>query len=177
MSPAQDTIEHGLLLEEKMEWAAAVEVYTALLPSVNGDQAELAFRLGHAHFHLSQFEQAAVYLQEATSLNPGKASWQYRLGYVLEQLGHFEAAVLAYQSSLALEPGQARRIERLRTATVSAERSLAASLEEQRSKQIHHRARVDELVAAKAPLWQQIEALSDGLTAPPGRSRLADPVG
>lgn len=162
MSPAQETIEHGLRLEEQMEWAAAVEVYTALLLRPNGDEAELAFRLGHAHFHLSQFEQAAVHLQEATSLNPGKASWQYRLGYVQEQLGNFEAAVLAYQSSLALEPGHTRRIERLRAAAVSVERSLAVSLEEQRSKRIHHRARVDELVAAKAPLWQQIEALSDG---------------
>ncbi|MEC5190994.1 MULTISPECIES: CDP-glycerol glycerophosphotransferase family protein [unclassified Arthrobacter] len=163
MSPAQDTIEYGLLLEEKMEWNAAVEVYTALMVNPDGNEAELEYRLGHAHFHLSQYEQAVTHLQAAVALQPDKASWHYRLGYVFEKLASFEEAVRAYQSSLALEPGHARRIERLRSASASAERVLAARLEDQVSRGKHHLARVEELTAGKAPLWQLIDALSDGL--------------
>jgi CDP-glycerol glycerophosphotransferase len=157
MSPAQDTIEHGLLLEEKMEWAAAVEVYTAMLASPDGANAELTFRLGHAHFHLRQFEQAATYLKEATSLEPDMAPWHYRLGYVQEQLGNYGAAVEAYEASLALSPGRARWLDRLRAAQDSA-------AEVRRSEGRRHRERVEELVASKAPLWQQIEALAEGLS-------------
>ncbi|WP_211878091.1 CDP-glycerol glycerophosphotransferase family protein [Pseudarthrobacter albicanus] len=158
MSPAQNTIEHGLILEERKEWAAAVEVYTALLDGANAADGELAFRLGHAHFHLRQFEESAAHLQEATVLEPGVASWHYRLGFVQEQLGNYDAAVAAYKSSLALKPGRNRWAHRLGTAEASAR---AASLEMRGSE--GHRKRVEELVESKAPLWQQIAALTDGL--------------
>jgi CDP-glycerol glycerophosphotransferase len=163
MSPAQDTIEHGLLLEEKMEWAAAVEVYKTLMVKPNDAGAELAFRLGHAHFHLRQFEQAVTHLQEATSLKPGMASWHYRLGYVQEQLGNYDEAVEAYGTSLALAPGNARWLQRLRAVEASAAQERAAANEMRRSEGRRHRERVVELVASKAPLWQQIEALVEGL--------------
>ncbi|SKB82044.1 CDP-glycerol glycerophosphotransferase [Arthrobacter sp. 49Tsu3.1M3] len=161
MSPAQNTIEHGLLLEEKMEWETAVEVYTALLAGAGGADAELAFRLGHAHFHLRQFEESAAHLHEATLLNPAEAAWHYRLGYVQEQLGNYDAAVAAYKASLALEPGQTRRMHRLAAAEASAEQAATASVEMSRAES---RRRVQQLVENKAPVWQQIEALNDGLS-------------
>ena len=106
MSPAQNTIEHGLLLEEKMEWETAVEVYTALLAGAAGADAELAFRLGHAHFHLGQFDQAATHLQTATATDPGESprfildddhgvvvSWSPRLSDCGERSGRIESGV------------------------------------------------------------------------------------
>lgn len=164
MSPAQNTIEHGLLLEERKEWAAAVEVYTALSDAAEGPDAELAFRLGHAHFHLRQFQESAARLREATTLEPGEAAWHYRLGFVEEQLGNYIDAVAAYKSSLALEPGRSRWMDRLVSAETAANEAAAASMELQRSEVRRHRVRIEGLVAAKAPLWQQIEALSDGLS-------------
>ncbi|WP_427130805.1 CDP-glycerol glycerophosphotransferase family protein [Pseudarthrobacter sp. S9] len=164
MSPAQNLMEHALLVEERKDWVAAVEAYTALLADSRAADAELAFRLGHAHFHLRQFEEAAVHLQEATVLEPGVASWHYRLGFVQEQLGNYDAAVAAYKSSLALEPGRTRWMDRLVAAEASAEQALTASLEIRRSESRRQWKRVRELVAGKAPLWQQIDALNDGLS-------------
>jgi CDP-glycerol glycerophosphotransferase len=92
------TIEHGLLLEGRKDWKAAVEVYTALLDGGGGADADLAFRIGHAHFHLGQYQESAARLQEATLLEPGAAAWHYRLGFVHEQLGNYEAAVSAYKA-------------------------------------------------------------------------------
>lgn len=162
MSPEQNTIEHGLVLEERNEWAAAVELYTELLDGAKGVDAELTFRLGHAHFHLRQFEESAAFLQAATALEPGVASWHYRLGFVQEQLGNYDAAVAAYKSSLALEPGQTRWVERLLATESSAQKAAAASRERSRAERERHQERVDGLVSSRAPLWQQIEALNDG---------------
>jgi CDP-glycerol glycerophosphotransferase len=163
MSPAQNTIEHGLVLEERKEWAAAVEAYTAILDGAKVVDAELAFRLGHAHFHLGQLSEAAAILEQATILEPAQAPWHYRLGFVHEQLGNYAEAVDAYRASLALEPGRARWQHRLQSAEAAAGKAAAAVLEERRSQGLQHRQRVEELVAREAPKWQQIDALKDGL--------------
>ncbi len=163
MSPAQITIDHGLLLEEQKDWAAAVEVYTELLDVTPTADAALAFRLGHAHFHLQQYQEAVSLLQVAIKLQPGTASWHYRLGFVEEQLENYEAAVVAYKASTALEPGRTRWEQRLAAAEALAEQAAAAALELQRGENLRHRDRVQELVASKAPLWQRIEALHEGL--------------
>lgn len=165
MSPAHRTIEHGLLLEGRKDWKAAVEVYTALLDGGEGADADLAFRIGHAHFHLGQYQESAARLQEATLLEPGAAAWHYRLGFVHEQLGNYEAAVSAYKSSLALEPGRTRWAHRLAEVEPLAEQAAAAALEVRRAESLRHRERVQELIAGKAPLWQRLDALNDGLHA------------
>lgn len=163
MSSAQTTIEHGRLLEDQREWAAAIEVYSALLDGANGRDAEVAFRLGHSHFLLGKFEEATTLLLEATELAPNQAAWHYRLGFVLEQLGNYEAAAASFKSALALEPGRARWKQRLVAAEASVQQAAAASLEAQRAEARRHRKRVQGLVASKAPVWQQIDALIDGL--------------
>ncbi|MDQ0633538.1 CDP-glycerol glycerophosphotransferase [Arthrobacter pascens] len=163
MNPELNTIEHGRLLEERREWSAAIEVYAALLDDANGLDAELAFRLGHAHFHLRQYQESAELLQKATVLAPDVAAWHYRLGFVQEQLGNFDAAVAAYKTSLALEPGRTRWVHRLIAAEASAEQAAEASRELRRAERRRHRERVRQLVTSKAPLWQQIEALNEGL--------------
>ncbi|MET3206560.1 UNVERIFIED_ORG: CDP-glycerol glycerophosphotransferase [Arthrobacter sp. UYEF13] len=163
MSPAQITIEHGLLFEERKDWAAAVEVYTELLDAMPTADAELAFRLGHAHFHLRQYQESAELLQQATALEPEAAAWHYRLGFVQEQSGNYDAAVAAYKNSLALEPGRTRWMHRLIAAEASAAQASEATRELRRSESRRHRERVQDLVAGNAPLWQQIEALNEGL--------------
>lgn len=166
MNPVHNSIERGLLLEEQKEWSAAIEVYTALLDGTHAGDAELAFRLGHAHFHLRQYSEAAARLQEATALEPSAAAWQYRLGFVQEQLGNYEAAAAAYEASLALEPGRTRWAHRWAAATAAAEQAAAAAaLEVRPSEDRRHSDRVQELLANKAPLWQRLEALKDGLHA------------
>lgn len=165
MSSAHKTIEHGILLEERKDWAAAVEAYTALLDGGNGADADLAFRLGHAHLHLGQYQESAARLQEATAQEPGAAAWRYRLGFVQEQLRNYEAAVAAYRSSLALEPGRTRWAHRLAEVEPMAEQAAAAALQVRRSEGRRHRERLQELVAGRAPLWQRLDALNDGLPA------------
>lgn len=163
MSSAHRTIGHGHLLEEQKDWTAAVEVYTALLDGAESPDAEIAFRLGHCHFHLGQYQESAVRLQEATAQSPGAAAWHYRLGFVQEQLGNHEAAVAAYRSALTLEPGRTRWAHRLAEVEPLAEQAAAAALEVRRSEGRRHRERLQELVAGKAPLWQRLDALNDGL--------------
>lgn len=172
MSPAQNTIEHGLLLEEKMEWETAVEVYTALLAGAAGADAELAFRLGHAHFHLGQFDQAATHLQTATSLQHGMASWHYRLGYVQEQLGLLADAAENYVIALELEPHRdrwQRRLSAVRAAYAISEPELALVLAQRRNPD-YHSEKLTRLRENKGPLWQELEILTAGKEAHEGNA-------
>src|SRR6478735_9108714 len=172
MSPAQNTIEHGLLLEEQMEWETAVEVYTALLAGAGGADAELAFRLGHAHFHLRQFDQAATHLQTATSLQHGMASWHYRLGYVQEQLGLLAAAAENYVIALELEPHRdrwQRRLSAVRAAYAISEPELSLVLAQRRNPD-YHSEKLTRLRENKGPLWQELEILTAGKKAHEGNA-------
>ena len=178
MTSEQPTMEQALRLEQRHEWEAAVAAYTVLLQGATEVDAQLQFRLGHAHFHLRQFSEAAPFLQEATLLDPGVASWHYRLGFVQEQLGKYAEAVKAYSVAVSLEPHRARWQRRLEGASASAAQAGAAAEEERRLQRDRHRQRVQELVSGNAPPWQQIEALNEGLALndddPAWLVRLAD---
>ena len=169
MSAAQNTIEHGLLLEEKGEWAAAIEVYTALLDDVEAADAELYFRLGHANVHLRRWVEADEFLRHAINQNPDVAAWQYRLGFVQEQLGLLGEAVTSYAAALEREPHRERWQHRLLAAqeafALDDPAALAAS---QRLSTTYHAKKLERLRAAKGPLWQELEILTAGKTAHDG---------
>lgn len=167
MSSAHKAIEHGLLLEERKDWTAAVEVYTAMLDAAEGPDAELAFRLGHAHFHLRQWTEAEDFLRMAISWNPHPASWHYRLGFVQEQLGLFAEAAGSYRAALELEPHRERWQLRLRAAQAASdladpEGALARS---QHWNPDYHSEKLERLRENKGPLWQQLQVLAAGRDA------------
>ncbi|MGP4033796.1 CDP-glycerol glycerophosphotransferase family protein [Pseudarthrobacter sp. 1C304] len=167
MSSPHETIEHGLLLEEQKDWTAAVGLYTSLLDSGNGDNAELAYRIGHAHFHLRQWAAAEDFLRQATDWNPRVAPWHYRLGFVQEQLGLFSEAADSYTAALDLEPHRARWQHKLRAARAAAD---LADPEGSRTRLQHgnpayHSDKLERLRENKAPLWQQLEVLAAGKEA------------
>lgn len=170
MSPTHDTIEPGLVLEERNEWAAAVELYTQVLDGTKDGDAEIAFRLGHAHFHLRQFEEAAEFLHEATVRKPGEATWHYRLGFVREQLGLFAESAESYRAALDLEPHRERWQSRL--SAVKAAYTLAdpegALARSQHMNAGYHATKLEMLRATKAPLWQELETLAAGMDAHEG---------
>ncbi|MGY2746013.1 CDP-glycerol glycerophosphotransferase family protein [Arthrobacter sp. UYCu723] len=170
MSPAQDTIDYGLLLEERQEWTAAVEVYTELLDGPQGADAELAFRLGHAHFHLRQFEESAEHLQEATALKPGMASWHYRLGFVQEQLGSLKDALENYTVAISLEPHRERWQLRLQAARDLHAKAGRGSVPggAPSTDPGHYSTKLEQLRAAKGQLWQELDVLEAGAQAHSG---------
>jgi len=66
------------------------------------DNALLRFSLGNEFSKLSQFEQAAVHLQQAVTFDPNySAAWKL-LGKALNETGQLNAALAAYQSGIAV---------------------------------------------------------------------------
>jgi tetratricopeptide (TPR) repeat protein len=66
------------------------------------DNALLRFSLGNEFSKLSQFDQAAVHLQQAVTFDPNySAAWKL-LGKALNETGQLNAALAAYQSGIAI---------------------------------------------------------------------------
>jgi CDP-glycerol glycerophosphotransferase len=163
MTSEQPTMEQALQLEQRREWEAAVAAYTGMLNGAKEVDAQLKFRLAHAHFHLRQFSEAVPVLQEATLLDPSVASWHYRLGFLHEQLGNYAEAREAYKASLGLAPRRTRWQHRLEALEAAARLDAARPLDERRTHGVRQRQRVQELASRPAPEWEQVEALQDGL--------------
>jgi predicted Zn-dependent protease len=66
------------------------------------DNALLRFSLGNEFSKLSQFDQAAVHLQQAVTFDPNySAAWKL-LGKALNETGQLKEALAAYQSGIAV---------------------------------------------------------------------------
>ena len=66
------------------------------------DNALLRFSLGNEFSKLSQFDQAAVHLQQAVTFDPNySAAWKL-LGKALNETGQLAAALEAYQNGIAV---------------------------------------------------------------------------
>ncbi|MBG6181911.1 CDP-glycerol glycerophosphotransferase family protein [Arthrobacter sp. CAN_A1] len=162
MSNWQARFQEACELENTHDWAAVADAFMQLQCEDSHLAAEVQYRIGHAQFHLSNFEAAARRITSAVEVNPNMGRWHFLLGYVRERQHMYALAEEQYQEALKLEPGHERWEHKLTSVRETRRRRIEIESAEQEEICFSYRAKLDLLLEDKAPKWQVIDLLTSG---------------
>ena len=101
-----EAISIAIALQQNEQWAAAGDLYRAVL-SVAPDNADALHFSGVLAHQQARGSEAAALIERSLQLEPARADWHSNLGIVLQDQLELHDSIAAYRRAIELDPGHA----------------------------------------------------------------------
>jgi predicted TPR repeat methyltransferase len=101
-----EAVSVAIALQQAQQWAAAADIYRAVLEAAPDHAGALHFSGVLAH-QQARTDEAVALIERSLELEPDRADWHSNLGIVLQDGLRLDDAIAAYRRAIALDPNHA----------------------------------------------------------------------